>query len=316
MFALRIFIATLIFVNLIGCAKPPASNSAQPPSLPSEGPANPAAFSSSSPAINQGEPAASALASPLPPVSEPTPTPVVREHRQVQVAGQAETWKLVWRNTPQLICADPDFNCPCIGFQYGERGTLDLVRSRPGATDDVLPLTPLFTERENPAAAEGFDEAALQRWPVLDTDHERFKVGPPIEKEIASRKSVQIMKIADYNHDGQASEFVLQIGTEPCGHSDTVLIGVTSKHPTLHVFASAEEPGEPLITERRVWEKLLTSKGKAIVTVLTCGDHGSETEIDAELRADAKGLHDASLTYECTDNFKRGKRIPADQLER
>ncbi|HEX2882486.1 MAG TPA: hypothetical protein VHO25_23355, partial [Polyangiaceae bacterium] len=160
---------------------------------------------------------------------------------------------------------------------------------------------------------EGFEEAVLQRWPVHETDHERFKSGPPIEEEIASRPIVQIMKLGDYNHDGQASEFVLQLGTEPCGHSETVLIGVTPRKPTLHAFASVEEPTKPLINERRVWEKLLTSSGKIVVPILTCGDHGSETEIDVEIRADTKGLHTTSLAYECNDNFKRGKRIPLNR---
>lgn len=311
----RVSIPTLVLATVVSCAEPPARVASQPLASSSAPTGNPVASPPSESPSNPSQPQDSQVSSPSPqqPVSEPVATPVVREQLQVKVAGQLETWKLVWRNTPQLICDKPEFDCPCIGFRYGERGVLDLIRSRLNAPDDVLALTPLFAGREHPAE---MNEAALQRWPVRDTDYERFTFGPPIEKEISSRPLVQIMKIADYNHDGQASEFVLQIGTEPCGHSDTVLIGVTPKHPTLHVFASAEEPSEPLITERRVWENLLTSKGKAVVTVLTCGDHGSETEIDTELRVDAKGLHDVSLTYECTDNFKRGKRIPADQLER
>lgn len=308
-----ISVAILILASLLSCAEPTAPVSSRAPASPSESRERPASSSPKVAPISSGEPSDNEVSpSPQQPASEPAGPPVVREQRQVKFAGQAETWKLVWQNSPQSVCDNPTFDCPCIGFRYGERGKLDLVRTRKSAPDDVLALTPLFQDTENPAGAEGFEEAVLQRWPVRDSDNER----QPSQTEIATRPVVQIMKVGDYNHDGKASEFVLQIGTEPCGHSDAVLIGITPQHPTLHVFARAEEPNKPLVTERRVWEKLLTSKGKALVTVLTCGDHGSEIEIDAELRADAKGLHETVFTYECTDNFKRGNRIPAGQLER
>lgn len=225
------------------------------------------------------------------------------------VAGQTETWRLVWLSPPQLVCDKPEYTCPCIGFQYGERGKLELVRSRPGVPDEHFPLTPLFSESENPAGIEMIDEAVLARWPVLPDDYERHAVGPPTNAEIASRAPVEIMNIADYNHDGHATEFVLQVGTFPCGHSDAVLVGLSPKQPTLHVFGTAEEPDEPLHVERRSWNELLKSAGATRHTVLQCGDHGSEMEREIDLRADSAGLHVKYIEYECGPNFERGRRI-------
>src|SRR6266478_1703995 len=98
--------------------------------------------------------------------------PVVREEHTVIVDSVRERWLLVWREPPKPICsAETGDALPpggtCVGFRYGEYGQLDLVRKRPGAPNDLLPLGPLYGES---AAGEGM--AVMPHWPYMDGDYE------------------------------------------------------------------------------------------------------------------------------------------------
>lgn len=87
---------------------------------------------------------------------------------------------------------------------------LDLVRLRADGQREILPLTPLFEDsgRSEPGAV-------LQRWLPEDMD----AALSPWEEERAldQRSVVQAMRLADYDHDGRAAEFVLQTAARcPC----------------------------------------------------------------------------------------------------
>lgn len=109
-----------------------------------------------------------------------------------------------------------DITCPCSGFAYGERGILDLVRHSEGRGDERFALTPLFQVGESPISGEippNSTEAVLQRWPVLSAD---FSARDSVEfgRQVRTRKAVGILKLGDYDHNGQATEFLLQVGLE------------------------------------------------------------------------------------------------------
>ncbi|HTM44480.1 MAG TPA: hypothetical protein VL137_05965 [Polyangiaceae bacterium] len=295
---------------VIGCASPP------PTKVESTAHSNAAHEPKGSPAHNYREaeaPTAEANRQASSKTGTASFVPIIREEQTVVVDGKSETWRLVWKSPPQPICDNLEFTCPCIGFQYGETAQLDLVRVRSELPDDRLPLTPFFAGAENPAMESGVDGAVLQRWPVLESDVDKYVFGPPSNTEITSRPLVRIMNIGDFDHDGRATEFVLQIGTEPCGHSDTILVGISKSQPRLHAFTTGETPGKPLVTERPAWDALRNSSGIAHYTVITCGDHGSETEIDLILTANRNGLHASEQAYECDANFHRGRKIHAPQ---
>ena len=40
-----------------------------------------------------------------------------------------------------------------------------------------------------------------------------------------------------------------------------------------------------------------------------CGDHGSDTQDELELWADAKGIHAVRRTYACDDDLARGALV-------
>jgi hypothetical protein len=237
----------------------------------------------------------------------------VREDVRVQVGGVPEHWRLEWRTPTKEVCrpeTDEAATCPCSGFAYGEMGVLDLVRQRPGAADERLPLAPLFRLTDNPADS---GLAAVARWPLLPSDAD---VRDSIERaeDARSRDSVRVMTFGDYDHDGRATEFALQVGALPCGHVEEVVIGVSASRPTLHVFTSIAHPERPLVLESRVWTALLHSNGSVTETDLECGDHGSETHNEVRLSTTRSGIEATRLVYDCAEGGKPRKLISTEPM--
>lgn len=164
------------------------------------------------------------------------------------VDGVAETWRLQWELYPDVVCgadeAEMSLTCPCSGFAYGEEGRLTLVRTRPGADSERLELGPLFIHEELP----GSGPAVLRRWPPRpvgpNSDFDRG-ADESFVSQVRLRGSTDVMKLTDYDRDERATEFLLQVGTEPCGKHQMVVIGVSRRNPHLHVFSSVEHPQRP-----------------------------------------------------------------------
>ena len=239
---------------------------------------------------SSGSPSASALASAAPaaPALPALSTAVVREEKEVDVEGVKEAWRLEWKDAPVPTCIDEGFStCPCEGFAYGEKGDLDLVRARPGQAEERLRLNALFLDHD----------AVVPRW--APTEAEKKALVPANLGELAGRPLVALMKLGDFDHDGRATEFVLQVGALGCGHVQSMVVGIDRKNPQLHAFGTAEKPGDPLVFEHvRDWERV---RGKLPVTLLEtpCGDHGADQDTRVTVRADAQGLHVATAVTKC-----------------
>ena len=96
------------------------------------------------------------------------PASLIREEQKVFINGVEETWRLEWAGAPKPVCPpeEPDIwsTCPCAGFAFGERGSLTLVRKRPGEPEERLELGKLFSgELDGPAEV---GEVVLRRWDV------------------------------------------------------------------------------------------------------------------------------------------------------
>jgi hypothetical protein len=231
----------------------------------------------------------------------------LREEQTVIVDGQAEVWRLEWHNSPQAACdpADPNwFTCPCSGFAFGEKGELDLVRKVAGKKDERFSLTHFFAGNYASSSL-----AILPKRQALDSDIER-KDSIDFEESLKYRPIVRIMNFADYDHDGRAAEFILQINADPCGHRQTIAVGISHNNPYLHVFGTVLHPDIPLILENpSCWQALLESKGDTIVTELACWDHGSEEESLIQLHTSSLGIEATRLIYKCDDNSKEKKLL-------
>ncbi len=236
--------------------------------------------------------------------------PVIREGQTVLVDGVKEHWRLQWEGptTPHCSPEEPAVwpTCPCSGFAFGECGKLALVRKRPGHDDERLALNYLF--QECPHLAEPGDDGAgcLRRWDVQGQDWYE-KDSPDFAARVRARPIVQIMHFADYDHDGRATEFMLQVADLPCGKRMCVVIGISRKNPRLHVFGSAEHPKRPLVLQDHQWEALVMARGPVRVMDWRCGDHGAEEETELELRIDDNGIHAIERVYECTEDGIRGR---------
>jgi hypothetical protein len=147
--------------------------------------------------------------------------------------------------------------------------------------------------------------AQLPRWPVLDGDFELSERDPKaLAVSLTTRKLVKIMKIADYDHDGWATKFPLQVCSVPAGTRLAILVGTSRRQPKLHAFGTVLHPNQPLYIRAQQWDELLNEKTTPLrVVVLSCGNHGSEEQWEYELRTDQKGIHATKFVYSCGDGF-------------
>jgi hypothetical protein len=231
---------------------------------------------------------------------------LVREQHPVQVRGAYETWKLEWEALPASACGPDDvavaLACPCSGFAYGEAGHLSLVRLRPGAIREVLDLTGFYRHELVPMPG---NLAVLQRWlPVPATAHDEdddwhHASDFNFMARVRSRGAARVMRIGDYNHDGQASEFLLQVGTVGCARHLMVLVGVSKYNTRLHVFASAEAPEVPLQLDAQTWEAVRRSPKP--IRVLESGCDGQAGQVESEVQAEVRGgiFHVQRTTHPC-----------------
>jgi hypothetical protein len=242
--------------------------------------------------VDAGAPAAiGSVASKAEPDAAPAAA-LLREALDVTVDGTVEHWRLEWAGPPKPACRDESwFSCICAGFAFGEKGDLSLVREHPGQEPDRLDLTKQF-------ALESEEHAAVvARWPVTEDD--RKSETPPNDANLTARKAVQVMDLADYDHDGRATELILQVGAGPCGHQPSVVVGISRTVPTLHAFTTVEAPDKPLVLARPLdWTRVALHVPATLVEI-GCGDHGARVEEDAVVRVDAKGLHMSQQKLGC-----------------
>ena len=241
--------------------------------------------------------------------SEPVAAPpsLVREARTIAIGGTPEEWRLVWRDKPQPICQAQDIvdaaTCPCEGVAYGEYGQLALQRRQAGRVTDSLPLGPLFG-----GFAGDFDGhggvpegmIALRRKALERPDYQLGESSPDkLAAVVAGRPDTVVMQFADYDHDGNASEFLLDVGTLPCGKLQFVAVGVSRDNPRLHAFGSAAHPDRPLAMPLQAWQALLEAGEPQRIVSWECGDHGSEFHTELELSAADGRISAKQLSFAC-----------------
>ena len=238
----------------------------------------------------------------------------VREGHKIVVHGVEERWRLEWVGRPRPACS-PDqpewMTCPCNGFAFGERGNLVLVRERSGNEEERLGLTPFFEGEFDRPGYSG--EAVLRKWDV-EKDDVNESNSALLASRVGPRPIVTVMDFEDYDHDGEATEFLLQVGTLPCGKPVSVAVGVSRGTDRLHVFGTVEHPDRPLILQTSHWKALLSAKAPIKVLDWTCGDHASETETVLELSADAEGIHATRNEYKCGGNGQRAGLLNKESL--
>jgi hypothetical protein len=253
------------------------------------------------PAPPAPEPTASASAV-TPPAAPPAPPrPTIREEKDVIVGGVVEHWRLEWATPPVPSCQDPSETSLwyCRPFRYGERGDLDLVRTRDGKPEDRLALGPYVTE--------------LPRWPVHPGD-DKANPGPDMT-EVRRRPVVEVMKLGDYDHDGRATEFVLATSAgNPFGAYRSVLVGISRATEKLHFFGTTKLPDEPFVLSYEgQWERV-RARVPIELPQVSCGDHGSPREVTYLIKPTPAGLDVTQRVYGCAGQ-RRGPTFVVEELE-
>jgi hypothetical protein len=201
-------------------------------------------------------------------------------------------------SAPKPVCEvgpEGSLTCPCDGFAYGEGGDLAVVRLRNGKEIDHLDITPYFQARFH---GEG-QMAVVQRWaPDYDHDFEASKRSD-FRESVSKRRVVQVMFLHDYDHDAWQAEFYLQTAMAPCGHSFGLVIGISKKNRTLHVFGTASKPSKPLLLQKEEWEALRKATGPVEVLDWACADHAAETETRLRLHWTSEGIEGTRRVFTC-----------------
>lgn len=239
---------------------------------------------------------------------------VVREQRAVVVDGARETWRLVWDGAPRAVCGPDDVSmaitCPCSGWAYAEYGKLSLVRSRGGREIESMDLRPLFGAFDYPEADKVEGSAYLQHWPLKLGDMDRENKGDPsLLAEIKRRPASVIMQFAAYDRSGAPTQFLIQVGTLPCGKLQFAAIGVTRAVPRLHALTSVAHPDTPLVMPKAAWLALLRSSGPTTVPTWACGDHGSDVRSELVVSATNGAIRVKAREYSCPANGEAEKLL-------
>jgi hypothetical protein len=229
---------------------------------------------------------------------------LIREQRIIKVQGAKEIWQLAWEGKPATVCGPDEVHmaitCPCSGFAYGEYGKLSLIRWRGGREVEQMDLGPLFELSEPPLIGDVKGVAYVQRWPRAPADFERAaRVDRKLVADIKRRPTSVIMRFADYDRDGEATEFLIQVGTLPCGKWQFAAVGVSAREPRLHALTSAAKPDGPLIMPLAAWQALLQGPGPQTVATWACGDHGSESRAELIVSAGSSEIHVRRREFSC-----------------
>jgi hypothetical protein len=239
---------------------------------------------------------------------------LVREQRAVIVNGVRETWQLVWDGEPSTVCGPDEvymaITCPCAGFAYAEYGKLSLVRKRGDQEVERMDLRPLFGKSDYPAIDKVEGAAYLVRWPLESGDFEREnRRDPKLVAEIKRRSAPIIIQFADYDRDGQATEFLIQVGTLPCGKLQFAAVGVSAKEPHLHALTSLAMPDTPLIMSLGAWQALLKGPGAHTIKIWACDDHGSDVRTELEVSAGDGQIHVKEREFSCPPDGQAEKLV-------
>jgi hypothetical protein len=246
-----------------------------------------------------------------------TPQQTIREERVVNVGGTEEVWRLIWLGKISPVCGPEDIEsaitCPCSGIAYGESGDLVLVRLRNGSEVDRMPLNPPFSKYDYPRPGES---ALLPRRPLEIEDLNRFLRGDPkLLLEIERRELPPILQLADYDRDGMATEFLIQVETLPCGKHEFASVGISAGKPRLHALATRAHPNSPLVMTGRAWAALAEGGEPRSVTTWRCGDHASDVREELVVSATKGDIRVRHRSFKCLDDGRDGELVEESEYE-
>jgi hypothetical protein len=169
---------------------------------------------------------------------------------------------------------------------------MELVRERGGKVVQRLALAPFF---EGKVA-----QVQLHAPQAGDAD----KQATDLNRDVSARPAAKAIKLADFDHDGKATEFLLQTSASPCGSVQGIVIGVTAGNGEAHAFGTVAHPNEPLVLRMKEWAAVRDSKGSVHTVAAACGDRGATEQVEHTIAASGKGIEVEEQTYACSGRSK------------
>lgn len=229
------------------------------------------------------------------------PPSLVREEKTVVVDDASERWRLVWRSTPVFI-SDVPWRTPR-GGAFEETGDLDLVRVSASGEEERLNLGGLSEE----------GTLHVPRWYAAERSD--FELPPPPIEVIKTRPDADVMRLADYDGDGRATELVIALAAGRFSSGDAIVVGISRANPHLHVFGTTEKPSKRLALPRtEQWDNVLHGD-RPRVTERYCSDR-VRVGTYREVWRDPLGLHEGGLTPFACGKGDPPSRVPGVHLRR
>lgn len=196
--------------------------------------------------------------------------PDVREWRAVVVDGVEEIWRVRFvtpSRAPEPI-PEGEWTCPS-GFDARfDQGNAVLERLRNGVVIDRF-----HNPCEVLAEDSGCSTALLIPWHVNPSTHDRPLPAATVER----LPWITFLDLADYDHDGRATEMAIDVGHLVCGHANSVVVGITRDNARLHTLHWANGGPMALTSGHWSWDQVRARPRGEMVT-WGCGDHGYDGE--------------------------------------
>jgi hypothetical protein len=210
--------------------------------------------------------------------------------------GGEELWQIFWLEAPAAQCVrnastaknGAEQSCGCEGFWDGEAGRAVLVRSRDQHGSELLDLGSVFADTEEEALG---GHVLFRARPAANESNATATPAPP-----------DVLKLADYNHDGVAAEFVVHTANPACGHGRYLLVGLFDAKGELGAYPLSLDVPTPLALDTAEdWEQLRVA-GQLQRTFWRCFDQGATQESRIVASASAGKIRAEIVQTPCTNS--------------
>lgn len=187
------------------------------------------------------------------------------------VDGVEEEWRVRFVTPPGENPPLPEDEWNCIDgfFNRFDRGHAVLERLRDGVVIDRL---------DDPCGPSGGGQLCASRLLIprhVAPDTPGRRSLPPATTDRLPWRTW--LDLADYNHDGQATELAIDVGHLACGVEVSAVIGITRGRRRLHVLRWADGQEMTLAVGAAWWDEVRASPRGERLTI-ACGNHGYDGE--------------------------------------
>ncbi len=196
--------------------------------------------------------------------------PNIRESHRVMVDGVEEEWRVRFETSSRPSEEQDDEGGTCLDAfarRHDERPAV-IERLRNGVVVDSL---------RNACMSGDSGGGCFPHLLIPRRVQSTMRQPSPTPAQLERTPWITVLDIGDYNHDGRAWEFALNIGYLICGHPVSAVIGITRDQPRLHTLRWADNQPMALINDLRQWDAV-RAHPRGEMVIWGCWDHGYGAE--------------------------------------